>query len=92
MLVMGIHCEWRHLAAKFVDAPIHFDSFVLMDIRLPREDGYGALRKVALAHLKDTLVVAVTGLARSNCASGSLRRFPGQTVDPDRFTDQIRNI
>ena len=63
---MGIHCEWKtsgYEVVEYADTLPRLD-LVLMDIRLPYEDGYGALRKIrASPALKDTLVVAVTAEA-----------------------------
>ena len=63
---MGIHCEWKtsgYEVVEYADTLPRLD-LILMDIRLPYEDGYGALRKIrASPALKDTLVVAVTAEA-----------------------------
>ena len=63
---MGIHCEWKtsgYEVVEYADTLPRLD-LILMDIRLPYEDGYGALRKIrASSALKDTLVVAVTAEA-----------------------------
>jgi two-component system cell cycle response regulator DivK len=68
-----------------------------MDIRLPYEDGFSALRKIR-AHqpLKNTLVVAVTAEASSEQLEKSRQQgfdgFLGKPLDMDRFPDQIRRI
>ena len=63
---MGIHCEWKtsgYEVVEYADTLPRLD-LILMDIRLPYEDGYGALRKIRQSvRLKDTLVVAVTAEA-----------------------------
>src|SRR5512136_1413197 len=63
---MGIHCEWKtsgYEVVEYADALPRID-LILMDIRLPYDDGYGALRKIrSSAALKNTLVVAVTAEA-----------------------------
>src|SRR4030043_2464597 len=63
---LGIHCEWKtsgYEVVEYADTLPRLD-LILMDIRLPYEDGYGALRKIrASPALKDTLVVAVTAEA-----------------------------
>ena len=61
-----------------------------MDIRLPYEDGYGALRKIrASAALKDTLVVAVTAEASveqmNKARASGFDGFLGKPLDADRF-------
>ena len=96
---MGIHCEWKtsgYEVVEYADTLPRLD-LILMDIRLPYEDGYGALRKIRAApHLKDTLVVAVTAEASneqmSKARKAGFNGFLGKPLDPDRFPDQIRRI
>jgi two-component system cell cycle response regulator DivK len=96
---MGIHCEWKtsgYEVVEYADTLPRLD-LILMDIRLPYEDGYGALRKIRTsATLKDTLVIAVTAeasVAQINRAKESgFDGFIGKPLDPDRFPDQIRRI
>src|SRR5213083_2920466 len=64
---MGVQrCEWKTSGwqvVQFADTLPRID-LILMDIRLPYEDGYQALQKVrASARLNNTLVVAVTAEA-----------------------------
>ncbi len=96
---MGIHCEWKtsgYEVVEYADTLPRLD-LILMDIRLPYEDGYGALRKIrASSRLKETLVVAVTAeasLEQLNKARGAgFDGFLGKPLDPDNFPDQIRRI
>lgn len=96
---MGIHCEWKtsgYEVVEYADTLPRLD-LILMDIRLPYEDGYGALRKIrASTALKDTLVIAVTAeasLEQINKARASgFDGFLGKPLDMDRFPDQIRRI
>ncbi len=96
---MGIHCEWKtsgYEVVEYADTLPRLD-LILMDIRLPYEDGYGALRKIrASPALKDTLVVAVTAEAsveQINKARGAgFDGFLAKPLDMDRFPDQIRRI
>jgi two-component system, cell cycle response regulator DivK len=96
---MGIHCEWKtsgYEVVEYADTLPRLD-LILMDIRLPYEDGYGALRKIrASAALRDTLVVAVTAeasLDQVNKAKASgFDGFLGKPLDMDRFPEQIRRI
>ncbi len=96
---MGIHCEWKtsgYEVVEYADTLPRLD-LILMDIRLPYEDGYGALKKIrASASLRDTLVVAVTAeasVAQINKARESgFDGFLGKPLDPDRFPEQIRRI
>jgi two-component system, cell cycle response regulator DivK len=96
---MGIHCEWKtsgYEVVEYADTLPRID-LVLMDIRLPYEDGYGALRKLrASPRLKDTRVVAVTAEASleqmNKSRTAGFDGFLGKPLDPDRFPDQIRKI
>jgi two-component system cell cycle response regulator DivK len=96
---MGIHCEWKtsgYEVVEYADTLPRVD-LVLMDIRLPYEDGYGALRKIRLSsRLNDTRVVAVTAEASleqmNKARSAGFDGFLGKPLDPDRFPDQIRKI
>jgi two-component system cell cycle response regulator DivK len=85
---------WQVL--EFADTMPRVD-LVLMDIHLPYEDGYDALKKLrADTRFSDTRVVAVT--ADANAASMEKARragfdgFLGKPIDPDRFPDQIRRV
>ena len=69
----------------------------MLDIRLPYEDGYGALRKIrASKTLKNTLVIAVTAEASvaqiNKSKEAGFDGFIGKPLDPDRFPEQIRRI
>jgi len=96
---MNIHCEWKtsgYEVVEYADTLPRVD-LILMDIRLPYEDGYSALRKIRSSNtLKDTLVVAITAEAsreQINKAKGAgFDGFIGKPLDPDRFPEQIRRI
>ncbi len=97
---MGVqHCEWKTSGwqvVQFADTLSRVD-LVLMDIRLPYEDGYQALQKIrSHERLKDTLVVAVTAEASEEqmlkARVAGFDGFLGKPLDPDRFPDQIRRI
>ena len=97
---MGVqHCEWKTSGwqvVQFADTLSRVD-LVLMDIRLPYEDGYQALQKIrSHERLKDTLVVAVTAEASEEqmlkARAAGFDGFLGKPLDPDRFPDQIRRI
>jgi two-component system cell cycle response regulator DivK len=96
---MGIHCEWKtsgYEVVEYADTLPRLD-LILMDIRLPYEDGYSALKKIRSSDvLKGTLVVAVTAEAsvdQINRARGAgFDGFLGKPLDMDRFPDQIRRI
>jgi two-component system cell cycle response regulator DivK len=96
---MGIHCEWKtsgYEVVEYADTLPRLD-LILMDIRLPYEDGYGALQKLRSSNsLKDTLVVAVTAEASAEqmrkAREANFDGFIGKPLDPDRFPEQIRRI
>lgn len=96
---LGIHCEWKtsgYEVVEYADTLPHVD-LVLMDIRLPYEDGYGALRKLRQSpKLRSVPVIAVTAEASTeqiNKAKNSgFDGFLGKPLDPDRFPDQIQRI
>ena len=96
---LGIHCEWKtsgYEVVEYADTLPRLD-LILMDIRLPYEDGYGALKKIrASERLKSIPIIAVTAEAsqeqmNKSRASG-FDGFLGKPLDPDRFPDQIRRI
>ena len=96
---MGIHCEWKTSGYEVVEYAETIPSLdlILMDIRLPYEDGFGALQKIrSYSKLKDTPVVAVTAEASveqmRKAKDANFNGFIGKPIDPDRFPDQIRDI
>lgn len=96
---LGIHCEWKtsgYEVVEYADTLPRLD-LILMDIRLPYEDGYGALKKIrASERLKTVPIVAVTAEASleqmDKARASGFDGFLGKPLDPDRFPDQIRNI
>ena len=96
---MGVHCEWKTSGYEVVEYADTLPevNLILMDIRLPYEDGYEALRKLRASEaLREIPVVAVTAYAseeqlqRSRAAG--FDGFLGKPLDPDRFPAQIRRI
>ncbi len=96
---MSIHCEWKtsgYEVVEYADTLARLD-LILMDIRLPYEDGYGALKKIRSSDkLKQVPIIAVTAEASNeemNKARGAgFDGFLGKPLDPDKFPDQIRRI
>ncbi len=96
---LGIHCEWKtsgYEVVEYADTLPRLD-LILMDIRLPYEDGYSALRKIRLSpRLKDTPVIAVTAEASveqiNKARQAGFDGFLGKPLDPDLFPDQIQRI
>ena len=96
---MGIHCEWKtsgYEVVEYADTIPQLD-LILLDIRLPYEDGFSALRKLRSSErLKNTRVVAVTAEASpehmKRAQEAGFDGFLGKPLDPDRFPSQIRRI
>ena len=96
---MGIHCEWKtsgYEVVEYADSMSRLD-LILMDIRLPYEDGFAALQKIRnAASLKKTRVVAVTAEASAEqmrkARDAGFDGFIGKPLNPDRFPEQIQQI
>jgi two-component system cell cycle response regulator DivK len=96
---LGIHCEWKtsgYEVVEYADTLPRLD-LILMDIRLPYEDGYGALKKIrASDRFKSVPIIAVTAEASleqmDKAKASGFDGFLGKPLDPDRFPDQIRRI
>ena len=96
---LGIQCEWKtsgYEVVEFANTLAQLD-LVLMDIRLPYEDGYGALRKIRqsprFTNIPIIAVTAVTGLDQMKAAQlAGFDGFIGKPLDPDRFPDQIQRV
>jgi len=96
---LGIHCEWKtsgYEVVEYADTLPRLD-LILMDIRLPYEDGYGAMKKIrASEHLQSIPIVAVTAEASNEqinkARAAGFDGFLGKPLDPDRFPEQIRRI
>jgi len=96
---LGIHCEWKtsgYEVLEYADTLPRLD-LILMDIRLPYEDGYGAQKKIrASERFRSVPIVAVTAEASleqmRRARESGFDGFLGKPLDPDRFPDQIRRI
>jgi two-component system cell cycle response regulator DivK len=92
-------CEWKTSGwqvVQFAETLPRID-LILMDIRLPYEDGYQALQKVrGHPRLKDTIVCAVTAEASEDqmrrAQKAGFDGFMGKPLDPDRFPEQITRL
>ena len=72
-------------------------DLILMDLRLPHEDGYEALTQIrANEKLRDTLVVVVTAQASTaemqRSKEADFNGFLSKPLDADKFPNQIRDI
>jgi two-component system, cell cycle response regulator DivK len=96
---LGIHCEWKtsgYEVVEFADTFPRID-LILMDIRLPYEDGYGALKKIRQSDRMNNIpVIAVTAEASEEqiqkARLAGFNGFLGKPLDPDRFPDQIQRM
>ena len=95
---LGIHCEWKtsgYEVVEYADTLPKVD-LILMDIRLPYEDGYTALKKIRNSRLKEVPVIAVTAEASveqmNKARASGFDGFLGKPLDPDLFPDQIQRI
>jgi two-component system cell cycle response regulator DivK len=96
---MGVQCEWKTSGfevAEYANTLPHI-NLILMDIRLPYEDGYEALRKIRDSlTLKDIPVVAVTAYASQDqlerARAAGFDGFVGKPLDPDRFPGQVERM
>lgn len=97
---MGIqNCEWKTTGwgvVEFAKTMSRVD-LILMDLRLPHEDGYNALDQIREEPtLQKTRVVAVTAQASAEEMEKARQRgfdgFLAKPLDPDRFPSQIRRI
>lgn len=96
---MGLHCEWKTSGfevVEYADTLPRVD-LILMDIRLPYEDGYQALHKLREHEdLRQIPVVAVTAYASEDqmrrAREAGFDGFIGKPLDPDRFPEQVRQM
>ncbi len=96
---IGVTCEWKTSGfevVEYADTLPRVD-LILMDIRLPYEDGYQALRKLRNSEtLRAVPVVAVTAYASeeqmNRARAAGFDGFIGKPLDADRFPDQVRRI
>ena len=93
------NCEWKTTGWGVVDFAKTMPrvDLVLMDLRLPHEDGYSALEQIRnTPELKDTVVVVVTAHASAEemqrAREAGFDGFLAKPLDPDRFPEQIRQI
>ncbi len=97
---MGVQrCEWKTTGWGVVDFANTMPQvdLILMDLRMPHEDGYDALRQIRdHPRLKEIIVVAVTahgsGEEIRKAKEAGFDGFLNKPLDPDRFPDQIRRV
>jgi two-component system cell cycle response regulator DivK len=96
---LGIHCEWKTSGYEVLEyaGALQRVDLVLMDIRLPYEDGFGAGHKLRTSErFAKVPIVAVSAEANKErlerARAEGFDGFIGKPLDPDRFPDQIRRI
>ncbi|WP_119068314.1 response regulator [Aggregatilinea lenta] len=97
---MGVnHCEWKTSGWQVVQfAPtLPQVDLIIMDIDLPYEDGYQALRKIrSHPRLHETRVIALTATANQDevnrAQAAGFDGFLSKPLDAERFPSQIRRI
>lgn len=95
----GIRCEWKTSGfevLEYADTLPRVD-LILMDIRLPYENGYQALNKLRQDNkFKALPVVAVTAYASEDqmkrAQEAGFDGFIGKPIDPDRFPAQVQRM
>ncbi|NPV85970.1 MAG: response regulator [Anaerolineae bacterium] len=97
--VLGVHCEWKTSGYQVVESANTLPriDLILLDIRLPYEDGYAVLEKIRQSSIhKDVKIVAITAEASpgqmNKAKQAGFDGFLGKPLDPDRFPDQIQRI
>ncbi|NTW44849.1 MAG: response regulator [Anaerolineaceae bacterium] len=96
---LGIGCEWKSSGfevLEFSKTMTRLD-IILLDIHLPYEDGYSALRNIRSAeNLKMIPVVAITADVSTDSMAKAQKAgfngFIGKPIDPDRFPDQLYRV
>ena len=96
---LGIQCEWKSSGFEVLEFSKTLPrlDIILLDIHLPYEDGYTALKKIRAAdHLKQIPVVAVTADVSTDSLTKAQKAgfdgFLGKPIDPDRFPEQLFRI
>ncbi|MEO8610772.1 MAG: response regulator [Chloroflexota bacterium] len=95
---MGVrHCEWKPSGWQVVPFAEFLPriDLVLLDIRLPYEDGYHVLKRFrSHTKLKDTMICAVTASTGEDemlrAQKAGFNGFLNKPLNPDKFPDQIR--
>jgi two-component system, cell cycle response regulator DivK len=96
---LGVQCEWKSSGFEVLEFSKTLPrlDIILLDIHLPYEDGYTALKKIRAAdHLNQIPVVAVTADVSTDSLTKAQKAgfdgFLGKPIDPDRFPEQLFRI
>jgi two-component system, cell cycle response regulator DivK len=96
---LGMHCEWKtsgYEVLEYAEALPRID-LVLMDIRLPYEDGFEAGEKLRRSErFRSVPILAVSAVANRSqmdrAKAAGFNGFLGKPLDPDRFPEQILRV
>jgi two-component system cell cycle response regulator DivK len=97
---MGVNkCEWKTTGWGVVDFAKTMGrvDLILMDLRLPHEDGYEALKQIRNdPTLRETLVVVITAhgshTEMQKAQTAGFDGFLSKPLDTDKFPQQIKDI
>ncbi len=97
---MGVKkCEWKTTGWGIVDfaARLPHVDLILMDLRLPYEDGYEALNNIRRdARFESTRIVVITAKGTQGemerARAAGFDGFIAKPLDVARFPDQIRTV
>jgi two-component system cell cycle response regulator DivK len=96
---LNIQCDWKTSGYEVLEFANTISSIdlILMDIMLPYEDGYAALKKIRQSdRLKSVPIIAITALSSEEQMNMALLAgfdgFIGKPLDPDKFPEQIHKM
>ena len=92
----NVNCEWKTSGFEVVEYAQSIGSIdlILMDIRLPYENGYQAFAKIRQSsQYKDVPIIAVTAESSSEemnkAKTAGFEGFIGKPIDPNQFFNQV---
>jgi two-component system, cell cycle response regulator DivK len=96
---LGMQCEWKtsgYEVLEYAEALPRID-LILMDIRLPYEDGFEAGEKLRKSErFRSVPILAVSAVTNRSqvdkAKAAGFNGFLGKPLDPDRFPDQVRRV
>lgn len=96
---MGLNCEWKTSGFEITEFARSLPriDLILMDIRLPYEDGFQAYEKIREAEdLRHIPIAAVTAYASEELLNRAkdvgFNGFVGKPINPDRFSEQVSKL
>ncbi|MBN1265866.1 MAG: response regulator [Anaerolineales bacterium] len=96
---MGYSCEWKTSGFEITEFARSLPriDLILMDIRLPYEDGFQAFENIRKSpDLQQIPIAAVTAYASeellNRAKNAGFNGFIGKPINPDRFSQQISQL